>query len=280
MNVRELSDLNWDAPSSFKVSVVIPAMNEAENLQFVLPRLPVWTYEVILVDGNSTDGTPEIARSLMPDIRIISQEGKGKGAAIRCGFDAAQGDIVVVLDADGSTDPAEIPGFVGHLISGADFVKGSRFVQGAGTRDMTPLRRFGNWGLVTLTNTLFGTQFTDITYGYNACWRQHKSFLALEIDGWAQEIITNIRVARAGLRVVEAPSVEYERIAGEAKLETFSAGWTILMGILIERFRAAEESPDGHWYSQLEGLHFGMDHISAIGNMNSRNPQIADRSAE
>src|SRR6058998_2153306 len=87
------------------VSVVIPAMNEAENLPYVLPRIPAWVHEVILVDGNSTDGTVEVARQLWAGIRIVRQQGRGKGAALRSGFAAATGDIIVMLDADGSTDP-------------------------------------------------------------------------------------------------------------------------------------------------------------------------------
>ena len=97
------------------VSVVIPTLNEEENLPHVLPRIPVWVNEVLLVDGHSTDGTVEVARRLRPDIRIIRQEGRGKGAALRTGFAVATGDIVVTLDADCSTDPAEIPAFVEHL---------------------------------------------------------------------------------------------------------------------------------------------------------------------
>lgn len=135
------------------------------------------------------------------------------------------------------TNPAEIPAFVGALLAGADFVKGSRFIQGGGTADMTAIRRLGNWFFVFLANLLFGTRYTDITYGYNATWRHHASLLALEIDGWANEIVSNIRVARSGLRVVEVASFEYERIAGEAKLITLPAGWAILKAIIRERFR-------------------------------------------
>ena len=200
------------------VSVLIPAMNEAENLPHVLPRIPDWVFEVVLVDGNSTDDTVEVARQLLPSIRIIQQDCCGKGAALRNGFAAASGDIIVHLDADGSTDPSEIPFFVGALMAGADFAKGSRFVQGAHTHDMTPLRKFGNDVLVGIGNLLFGTHYTDITYGYNAIWRNHQHVLALEIDNWANEIISNIRTARTGLRVVEISCVEHERIAGEAKL--------------------------------------------------------------
>src|SRR3954468_12479914 len=94
------------------VSVVIPTIDEARNLPFVLPRIPHWVHEVILVDGESTDGTVEIARALRPDIAIIHQPRRGKGAALQAGFRAATGDVIVTLDADGSADPAEIPMFV------------------------------------------------------------------------------------------------------------------------------------------------------------------------
>jgi glycosyltransferase involved in cell wall biosynthesis len=229
------------SPHEPTVSVVVPALNEAENLPYVLPRIPDWVNEVLLVDGHSTDNTVAVALQLRPDIHILEQEGCGKGAALRTGLLAATGDIIVMLDADGSMDPAEIPAFVGALISGADFVKGSRFLQGCGTLDMPLLRRLGNWALVKLTNVLFRTHFTDITYGYNAVWREHADALALEIDGWAQEIVSNIRAVRARLRVVEVGSYEYKRITGTAKLVTFSAGWTILKAIIRERFRRLEK---------------------------------------
>ena len=220
------------------VTVVIPTLNEAENLPYVLPRIPAGVHEVILVDGHSTDDTVAVARRLRPSIRVIQQEGKGKGAALRAGFAAATGAIIVHIDADGSTDPAEIPAFIGALMAGADFAKGSRFIQGAGTDDMPWLRRLGNKFFVTLANVLFGTRFSDITYGYNAFWTQHQHALAPEIDGWANEIVGNIRACRSGLRVVEVASFERPRIAGEAKLQTWSAGWTILKAVLKERRRA------------------------------------------
>jgi glycosyltransferase involved in cell wall biosynthesis len=225
------------SPRNATVSVVIPALNEALSLPFVLARIPRDVHEVILVDGASTDGTMEVARQMMPNIRLVRQDRPGKGAALRAGFEAATGDIVVHLDADGSTDPAEIPMFVDCLLAGADYAKGSRFAPGAHTDDITPLRRVGNWAFIQLANVLFGSQFSDITYGYNAMWRHHHTLLAPEIDGWAHEIVGNIRAHRRGLKVVEVASCEAARIAGEPKLRTFSAGWTILKAIVGERFR-------------------------------------------
>ena len=127
-----------------RVSVVIPTLNEARNLEHVFAALPAGLHEVILVDGHSIDGTPDVARRLRPDVRVVKQTRTGKGNALACGFAAATGDIIVMIDADGSTDPAEIPRFVEALTAGADFAKGSRFAPGAGSTDITPLRKLGN----------------------------------------------------------------------------------------------------------------------------------------
>ena len=111
-----------------KVSLVIPTLNEAKNLPLILPYIPInWVDEVVLVDGRSTDDTVEVAKQLMPSIRVVMESKKGKGAALRAGYQAAAGDIIVVIDADGSNDPREIPRYILPLLEGADFIKGSRF---------------------------------------------------------------------------------------------------------------------------------------------------------
>jgi glycosyltransferase involved in cell wall biosynthesis len=218
------------------VSVVIPAMNEAENLRVVLPMVPDWVHEVILVDGNSTDGTPDVAREILPSIRIVKQHGRGKGAALRSGFAAATGEIVVMLDADGSTDPKEIPAFVGALLDGADFAKGSRFLKGGGTSDMTFERKLGNMGFVLMVRTLFGGRYTDLCYGYNAFWRRAIPLLRLDGDGFEIETMMNVRALKVGLDVVEVPSFEHDRIYGTSNLHTFRDGWRVLRTILREAF--------------------------------------------
>ncbi|HET7094260.1 MAG TPA: glycosyltransferase family 2 protein [Thermomicrobiales bacterium] len=212
------------------MSVVVPAKNEAKNLPHVLPRMPEWIDEVVLVDGNSTDDTLAVARRLLPSIQIVQQEGRGKGAALRSGFAAATGDIIVMLDADGSTDPAEIPAFVGPLLAGADFAKGSRFAQGGGTSDMSTLRRFGNWAFVKLVQACFGGRFTDLCYGYNAFWARTLPVLALDGDGFEIETIMNVRALQR-LRVVEVPSFEADRIHGTSNLRTFPDGWRVVKAI-------------------------------------------------
>ena len=153
------------------VSVLIPARNEASNLQYALPRIPAYVYEVVLIDGHSTDGTIAEARRLRPDIRIVEQTGWGKGDAIRTGLAKATGDIIVTLDADGSADPVEITRFLKPLLNGSDFAKGSRFLKGGGNHDITRIRRVGNAGLTWLVNLLFSARFTGLCYGYNAFWK-------------------------------------------------------------------------------------------------------------
>ena len=222
-------------PSDPTVSVVIPTLNEAENLPLILPRLGPDIHEVIVVDGRSEDGTLEVARSLNPGVRAITQPGSGKGDALRAGFAAATGDIIVMLDGDGSTDPAEIPAFVGALRSGADFAKGSRFIHGAGTSDMTLHRRFGNWVFVVCVRVLFGGRYSDLCYGYNAFWRDVLPALDLKCDGFEVETHMNIRALRAGLNVVEVASFERNRVHGLSKLRAWSDGRRVLKTILRER---------------------------------------------
>ena len=225
-------------PAEPRVSVVIPALNEAENLYYVLPRIPVDVDEVILVDGHSTDDTVQIARKLLPDIRVVPQGGSGKGSALRTGFEAATGDVIVMLDADGSTDPGEIHLFVGGLRAGADFVKGSRFAVGGGTADMPLHRQLGNKAFVLLTRILFGARYTDLCYGYNAFWRDVVPLLDLDATGFEVETMMNIRAHRVGLRIAEVPSFEHARFHGEGRLRTFVDGWRVLKTIFAERRRS------------------------------------------
>ena len=223
------------APS---VSVVVAALNEAENLPILLPKMDGHVDEIILVDGASEDGTSEVAKRLDPRVRVVRQFGAGKGAALRTGFAAASGDIIVTMDADCSMDPSEIPAFVGVLQAGADYVKGSRFLHGAGTTDMPFHRRLGNGAFVLMVRIFFGGKYTDLCYGYNAFWREVLPRLNLDGDGFEIETVMNIRALRARLRVVEIGSVESERMYGDAKLRTFADGWRVLKAILKERFSA------------------------------------------
>jgi glycosyltransferase involved in cell wall biosynthesis len=219
------------------ISVVVPTLNEAANLPHVLTRIPASVDEVVLVDGHSVDDTIEVARAIRPDIRVVLQDGRGKGNALACGFAAAHGSIIVMLDADGSTDPAEIDRFVAPLLAGHDFAKGSRFLDAGGSEDITGIRRAGNRVLLALTNLLYGTRYTDLCYGYNAFWRSCLPHMSVDCDGFEVETLITARVARAGLSVVEVPSVEHERLHGVSNLNAVPDGIRVLRTILRERFR-------------------------------------------
>jgi glycosyltransferase involved in cell wall biosynthesis len=217
------------------VSVVVPALNEAPNLPYVLPLIPAWVAEVILVDGGSTDGTVEVARALLPGVRIVRQSGRGKGNALRSGFLSATGDIIVMLDADGSTLPTEIPAFVGVLLAGADFAKGSRFSQGGGSEDISLFRMLGNLYFVVMARILFGGRYTDLCYGYNAFWRRHLSLLDLDADGFEVETMMNLRALQRGLKVVEVSSFEACRKFGTSRLRAVPDGLRVLRIVVRER---------------------------------------------
>jgi hypothetical protein len=220
-----------------KVSVVVPAMNEAKNIGHVLEQLPEDLHEVILVDGNSEDNTIEAARAARPDIRVLVQSGRGKGDAFRTGFAAVSGNLIVMLDADGSADPAEIPRFVDALEAGADFAKGSRYLPGGGSTDITGLRSMGNKVLSGSANLLHGTHFTDLCYGYNAFWARCLPFISLDVPGFEVETLINLRIAGAGMKITEVPSYELDRIHGESNLNTFRDGFRVLGTIMGEARR-------------------------------------------
>jgi Glycosyl transferase family 2 len=242
-----------------RVSVVVPTRNEARNLEVVLPAIAAVrpaVHEIIVVDGKSVDGTIETARRVLPWVKVITQTRKGKGNAMACGFVAAAGDVIVMFDADGSADPAEIPAFVQALVDGADFAKGSRFVRGGGSDDITLLRKTGNAGLNGVANALFGTAYTDLCYGYNAFWADILPVLDLPPvdapapadgsmlwgDGFEIETVLNCRVAAAGLKITEVPSMERERIFGQSNLRTFADGSRVLRTLAAERRRAARRT--------------------------------------
>ncbi|MGO9959043.1 MAG: glycosyltransferase family 2 protein [Solirubrobacteraceae bacterium] len=220
-----------------RITVILPALNEAAGLRAILPRIPRCVNELIVVIGPSTDGSEEVVCELRPDAILLRQLGRGKGDALKHGLAVASGDIIVTMDADGSMNPEDIPRFVAELRAGADFVKGSRALPGAGSADFTRLRRVGNDALTRFANALFGGQYTDITYGYNAYWRSTIRHLGCLADGFEFEIQAAVRAVTVGMRTAEVAAHEPARIGGASKLNPFRDGMAIL------RILFAEASP-------------------------------------
>jgi glycosyltransferase involved in cell wall biosynthesis len=162
------------------------------------------------------------------DVVVVSEPNAGKGFAVRAGLAAATGDIIVMLDADGSMDPQEIGWFVTPLQHEFDFVKGSRYVTGGGSEDITLLRSAGNRALTRLANIVLHSNYSDLCYGYIAMRRECLQILELQSEGFEIETELIVRASRAGLRIAEVPSNELTRISGNSNLHTFRDGWRVL----------------------------------------------------
>jgi glycosyltransferase involved in cell wall biosynthesis len=227
------------------VSLVIPVRNEARNIAWVLEQIADDIDEIILVDGNSTDATLITARSYRPDVKVVPQEGVGKGSALRTGFLAATGDIIVTIDADGSMAPQEIRHYLHFLANGYDFVKGSRFVGGGGSLDITRFRRLGNRFLLLVFNTLYGAELTDLCYGFCAFHRRYLEHLALSATGFDIEAEMVVRAMRGGLRIAEVPSLELPRRSGKSNLHSIRDGTRVLCTVLRGHgARLSEQLPE------------------------------------
>jgi glycosyltransferase involved in cell wall biosynthesis len=242
-----LSESAWGefVPLLETVSLVIPTKNEARNLFTVLEHVPRIVDEIIVVDGLSSDVTEAMAKLVNPAVRIVEQRKPGKGNALRAGFAAATGDLIVVMDADGSMSPSEIPHMLHFLANDFDFVKGSRFLVGGGSLDITPVRRAGNLALVSLANVLYHTQMTDLCYGFFAFRRLFLDFLDLQSTGFEVETEITARAILMDLRVTEVPSMELPRRSGVSNLHTFRDGYRVIRTLFAERARRDREVLEG-----------------------------------
>jgi glycosyltransferase involved in cell wall biosynthesis len=238
----------WVRP---RISVVIPAFNEADNLRWLLPQV-AGVHEVIVVDGESADGTGEVVRELCPTATLIRQRPRGKGAALRAGFDAAMGDVIVMIDADGSMDPLEIDTFVALIARGFDVVKGSRHSCGGGSEDLTFIRRLGNRVFVRLANLLYGSSWSDLCYGYIAMRRSAVERLRLHSDGFEIETEICVHAVTAKLAVAEVPSYELNRRSGVSSLHPFRDGWRVLKVLLRNRLQQRREV--ARWFAASQHL--------------------------
>jgi glycosyltransferase involved in cell wall biosynthesis len=235
MNTTTTFSITQNQPHRPTVSVIVPALNEEESIGWVMDNIPTWVHEVILVDGLSVDGTELVCTDRRQDITIVHQPRKGKGAALRAGFAAASGDIIVMIDADGSTDPREMDRYVTALLNGADFAKGSRNMTNGGSIDFTLLRHLGNLAFVHATNLLFHTRFTDLCYGYCAFWKHDLARLNLTADGFEIEMELILSAIKANLAIVEVPSIELERRFGTSNLNAWTDGKRVLTTLIRER---------------------------------------------
>jgi glycosyltransferase involved in cell wall biosynthesis len=220
-------------PKAQYVSVVIPALNEGRNIRKVITEvdrmLRDTRHEIIVVDGHSTDDTVKIANSL--GAKVI-YDSVGKGSALIKGLKASKGAVIVSMDADLSNEPKELGLLIDGIQIGYDVCMGSRFMAGGNSEDISFIRVLGNRFFVWLVNTMFGSRYSDMCYGYRSFSREALRKLDLKETGFGIETEINIKAVKEGLKTLEVPSVEKKRMAGDPKLRTFRDGYVILRTIL------------------------------------------------
>ena len=219
------------------VTVVIPTLNEEKTIADIIWELNHLGYHnILIVDGNSCDRTVEIAKEF--GASVLVQNGRGKGAALREAFnhDGLNGDVILMIDADGSMNPKEVPGLINALDSGADLAKGSRFLQHGYSEDMNLIRRIGNHFFIWLVNLFWSTNYTDLCYGFGVFRKSAVKKLYPHLKSRNFEIETEIfiKAKKLGLKVVEAPSIELRRKHGKSNLNAVSDGFRILRTIFRE----------------------------------------------
>lgn len=219
-----------------RISVVIPARNESESLPAVLKELPTEELcEVLVVDGHSTDGTPELVRAA--GHKVITQEGRGYGAGVITGMKHAAGDLVTFMDADGSYDP-EALFRMRNLIEneGYDIVFCSRYLPESGSEDDTLIRLTGNKIFTLLLRGMFGVKLTDALFFYALARKEVYQSIDWKSSDFALCVEIPIKVHKAGYKYTEIPSRERPRIGGVSKVNAFTDGLTILWSMIKMKF--------------------------------------------
>ncbi len=220
-----------------KVSLIIPTKNEQGAIGRVLKEIPKNIInEIIVIDGHSTDDTAKEAKSeLRSKDKFILQEKKGFGRALQQAFKEASGDIIVIMNGDGSHNPQDVLKLVKKIKQGYQYVIASRYIKGARSDDDTTVRFIGNRLLTFLTNLLHGSHVTDSLHFYTAINRKDLNKLHLSSPGFEFCIEILIRAHYAGLKFAEIPVVERARFAGKSKVNAFLAGWKIL-GMILRKY--------------------------------------------
>jgi glycosyltransferase involved in cell wall biosynthesis len=235
-NLEGVGDLSSHEGYS-DVTVIIPTLNEEKNIADVIRELKLLGYpDILIIDANSQDKTIEVAKEL--GANVLLQGGNGKGNALRQAFnhDGLDSDVIVIMDADGSMSPKEIPRFLEVLESGADVVKGSRFMPLGYSEDMNFIRRIGNHFFLLLVNLFWSTRYTDLCYGFGAFRKKALEKLLPYLKATNFEIETEIciKAKKLGLKVEEVPSVEFQRKHGKSNLSIVKDGFEILRKIAVE----------------------------------------------
>jgi len=218
-----------------KVTLIIPTRNEEGCIGKVLKEVPRKIVdEIIVVDGHSKDNTiKEAKKNLKPrKDMIFTQKNIGYGAAFIEGFKKASGDVIIMMDADGSHNPADIPFLVNKIKEGYEYVMASRYAIGGRSNDDTFIRWFGNQLFTKLTNIVHNMRVTDSLYLFTAITKDGLGKLELKTPGFefCTEIV--VKAHRTGLRFAEIPAIERARFNGESKVNALWHGLKILKTVI------------------------------------------------
>lgn len=219
-----------------KVTVVLPTLNEIDCIKDVLEELKQTTVdEILIVDGHSSDGTPELVGEL--GFEVLTQKGKGYGDAILEGVRHSQGDVIIPMDADGSYDPKGIPSLLQCIEDGYDVAFASRYMPESGSQDDTAIRYIGNMFFTFLLNKIHRVNLSDSLFLYTAAKREVYESLDLKSPGFEYCLEFPIKVHRAGFKYKEIPSIERKRFGGKTKVNAFFHGIRILWYTLKWKFK-------------------------------------------
>lgn len=220
-----------------KVTLLIPTKNEEGCIGRVLREVPRRIVsEIIIIDGHSADNTVMEAKANMsPGDKLLKQKGDGYGSAFLEGFKMATGDVIVMMDADGSHNPNDIVNIIHKFKQGYEYVMATRYAKGGCSKDDTIIRFLGNKIFTWMTNVIHGTNVTDSLYLFTAISRKGLRKLHLTSPGFefCTEII--VKAHKANLRFGEVPVTERARFAGKSKVNSFKHGLKIL-SIILRRY--------------------------------------------
>jgi glycosyltransferase involved in cell wall biosynthesis len=263
------------------VTLFIPTLNEAEGMKQIMPRIkPEWVDQILVADGQSTDGTVEVAKSFGCD--VIVQSKKGIRHAYIEAFPRIRGELVITFSPDGNCIPEAIPELIAKLNEGYDMVVASRYAKGATSEDDDAMTGFGNWLFTTTINKLHGGHYTDAMGIYRGYRTQLFYELGLDREDayvperWAFTVVgieplLSVRAAKAKARVTEIGANEPKRLAGIRKLQVVRWGAAYMMQIFRELF---------FWKDSLDELRRSLRTEPASASSGGIKPPTTLREAE
>ena len=220
-----------------KVSLVIPTLEEAGCIEQVLSQVPKnCADEILIVDAYSKDGTADIVRKL--GYNVVMQEGRGFGDAFSLGVSKATGDIIILMDGDGSHNPADIPKLVEKIKEGYDYVMASRYCKGSRSYDDTMVRHLGNKSFTFLISFFHRMKITDSLYLFTAIRKNVFDKISIKSKGFEYCVEILVKVHKAGFKMAEIPSIERKRYSGYSKVKSMKHG----LKILIEIFKSMSKN--------------------------------------